>query len=209
MRRLAEHRRGSGFTLIDGILHGFQADQLPISRAGEQGDIARRINSGRGSAGRRVDENAVRGGNPGLGGKLLVRNRANRDENGVRIEPPAIREAHGFGGSFAFDSLDSRSGQDLDPLGAVLRGQKLGEGRRDAPREHALLALHDRHHGAELARLCRNLQADIAAANDDQPCARLKRFAEPLRIVDAADGVHALRGPPPEWECALPARPWR
>ena len=188
--RLAHDRLRRGLGLIDGVLHAFEPDLAAIALREEPRAIADRIDVRRG-AGEVVDHDAVLARQARGRREIVVGAGAGRDQHEIGGDALAGRERDAGRAALALDRGKPRAEPDIDAARAVQRIEEGGHGLAGDALHHPALGLdHDRL-AALLAHDGRDLEADIAAADDDDAARVIERRAQTPDIVDLAERKHA------------------
>ena len=176
---------------------------------GEGADIARGEDVRVLGAELRVDDDAVVDGEAGRRGELGPRDDADRDQHGIAGDLAAVVEADAGDTVRAEDRDHLAAEPDIDAGRGVAGAHPLldrgGHGAGHQPRA----GLDHRHLGAEAHRVRRDLEADEAAADDDEPLALAEPGAERLGIGRCRASPTRRAGRRREWRGGAARPRWR
>ena len=135
---------------------------------------------------RLVDDDPVADRQPGPLGQLDVRRDPDGDDHDVGLQLGAVPELDAGHRPVADELRDRRLVQDRRAVLGVQRGEVRGDRRGHGAGHRAVERLHDGDLRAALARGRRELEADEAAADDDEPGRVGQPLAQHLRVADGA-----------------------
>lgn len=137
-----------------------------------------------------VHHNAVLAGQTGMGGEFVARHHADADQHDIGVIGLAARDDP-FDLAVAFKGFDPSAQLELDPGLLMLGGIERRKLRRHGARHQPVHGFEHRHVQAALGANRRHFQSDIAAADNGNALARLKRRLQPIHIGDGLEIMNA------------------
>ena len=138
-----------------------------------------------------IDHDAVLDLEPGISRQIVVRHGANADHREVGGEGPTVGADDALDAAVALERRDGGAGHHLDVVARVLGREECRNRRRHHTVHHPLQGLDHGDGAAELAQAGGDLQADVAAADDDGGQARSDGGPDAIRIREGAQIQHA------------------
>src|SRR5690348_2078304 len=186
---LADHVRGRGRCLTNGILDGFQAQPTRERGVPVSGAIAGREYVGVRGPAVRVDDDAVVAVQPRIPGELHIRFRADADESDMSFDVAVFADQ-------GFETLATREFAHLSRTSngysscEVSSGEELGDRWGSHAAQDSRLPFQHRNLGTDRPCNGGDLQADITASNDGDASAILNLCAKSERVLHAVEIVH-------------------
>ena len=191
-RRATAQIGGDLLRLFDRVGHTLEAAGAVVQRQRPMGAIADRANGGIRRACGQIDDDAVVAGKSGPARQCIVRGGADADQRDIARDAVAIGKTHRRDlAADASERFDRGVHYDVDTRSRMTTLEEVGQGDGGNARQDARLPLDHRDVGAEYARGCGDLQANIAGADDRNAHALAQQWPEAIGIAKRAQSNNA------------------
>ena len=193
---LATHqRRGAGFSLFDGVLHGFEPNQLAVGET-PRGTVAGRDDGGVGGARAIIDDDTALAQQAGRACQQIVGIDADADHDYACRIFLTVRGAHRPDAALSSHDLGHLGAEhQLNAVRTMQAGEGLGHHGCRYAGHQSRQTLEYGHLRAKFARRRRHFEADESAAHHDHAAFLLgtesDRLADGERIGNASKREHA------------------
>ena len=188
----ADHARGGGLGLFEGVVDRFEANPPSVVHAGLAAAVAGRPDVGIAAAALAIDRDAVFDGQPRRFGQRGIGRGADTHQHEIRREHPAIEGVHGAApaGTVALETGQQTAGRQPHAVAGVLGTEEC----RDVGGDHAIHDPFGHFQDVDLETQRptggSHLETDVTATDDDDAFrAQPADIAGRAQVVDAGEVV--------------------